>query len=267
MDTNLRGRVAAVMGASAGIGKAVAAGLAAEGANLVLMARDPEILEEAASEIGAASEVEVMVCPVDHTDKDQVEAAAAAVAERFGTLNILVNNAGHRMRRLDRQILWDDEDWIADVDAKLIGMLRTVRSFVPHLATDGTGRVINIGGISSRILWESALTHGLNNVAVEEAARYLARDLAPSHITVNTVVPGLIGVEWRHGWAATMAEKAGQSKDDFLLEYCEGKGVVLGRWGEPEEVADAVTFLASDRARYVTGTALVVDGGMSINPR
>ena len=131
-----------------------------------------------------------MVCSVDHTDRSQVEAAAAAVAERFGTVHILVNNAGHRMRRLDRQILWDDEDWAADVDAKLIGMLRTVRAFLPHMASDGTGRIINIGGISSRILWESALTHGLNNVAVEEAAQYLARDLAPSHITVNTVVPG-----------------------------------------------------------------------------
>lgn len=267
METNIRGRVAAVMGASVGIGKAVAAGLAAEGASMVLMARDRQALDEAAREIGSTSDSEVMVCSVDHTDSAQVEAAAQAVAERFGTLNILVNNAGHRMRRLDRQILWDDEDWIADIDAKLIGMLRTVRAFLPLMATDGTGRIINIGGISSRILWESALTHGLNNVAVEEAARYLARDVAPDRITVNTVVPGLIGVEWRQGWAAAMAEKANTDKDSFLSEYCEGKGVVLGRWGEPEEVADAVTFLASDRAKYITGTSLVVDGGMSINPR
>lgn len=267
MDTNIRGRVAAVMGASAGIGKAVASGLAAEGAHVVLMARNQDALDEAARDIRSMSDAEVMVHSVDHTDPAQVEDAAAVVADRFTTLNILVNNAGHRMRRMDRQILWDDEDWKADVDAKLFGMLRTVRSFLPHMASDGTGRIVNIGGISSRILWESALTHGLNNTAVEEAAHYLARDLAPNHITVNTVVPGLIGVEWRKGWAETMAERGGTDVDTFLSDYCEGKGVVLGRWGEPEEVADAVTFLASDRARYITGTSLVVDGGMSINPR
>lgn len=267
MDTNIRGRVAAVMGASAGIGKAVAAGLAAEGAHVVLMARNEEKLNEAAREIQSMSDAEVMVYSVDHTNPAEVDGAADAVAQRFTTLNILVNNAGHRMRRLDRQILWDDEDWKADVDAKLFGMLRTVRSFLPHVASDGTGRIINIGGISSRILWESALTHGLNNVAVEEAAQYLARDLAPNNITVNTVVPGLIGVEWRQGWAAAMAERGGTDMETFLREYCDGKGVVLGRWGEPEEVADAVTFLASDRAKYITGTSLVVDGGMSINPR
>lgn len=255
------------MGASAGIGKAVAAGFAAEGAHVVLMARNEEALDEAAAEIRSMSDAEVMVQSVDHTDAAQVERAADAVAERFTTLNILVNNAGHRMRRLDRQILWDDDDWKADVDAKLFGMLRTVRSFLPLMASDGTGRIINIGGISSRILWESALTHGLNNVAVEEAAQYLARDLAPNNITVNTVVPGLIGVEWRHDWAATMAEGGGTDVETFLRGYCEGKGVVLGRWGEPEEVADAVVFFASERARYITGTSLVVDGGMSINPR
>ena len=267
MDTNLRGRVAAVMGGSAGIGKAVAAGLAAEGAHVVLMARNQDVLDEAARDIGSVSDVEVMVQSVDHTDAAQVERAAAAVAERFPTLNILVNSAGHRMRRLDRQILWDDEDWKADVDAKLFGMLRTVRSFLPHMATDGTGRVINVGGISSIILWESALTHGLNNAAVEEAGKYLARDLAPNNITVNTVIPGLIGVEWRQVWAATMAQKADTDVETFLQEYCAGKGVVLGRWGDPGEVADAVTFLASDRAKYMTGTSLVVDGGMSINSR
>lgn len=267
METNIAGRVAAVMGGSAGIGKAAAAGLAAEGAHVVLMARNQDVLDEAARDIEAATGAEVMVQSVDHTNSDQVERAAAAVADRFTTVNILVNCAGHRMRRLDRQILWDADDWKADIDAKLIGMLRTVRSFLPHMATDGTGRIVNVGGISSVILWESALTHGLNNAAVEEAGQYLARDLASSTITVNTVVPGLVGVEWRQGWAAMMAEKGGTDTETFLKDYCAGKGVVLGRWGEPEEVADAITFLASDRAKYITGTSLVVDGGMSINPR
>lgn len=267
MELGLRGRVAAIMGGSAGIGKAIAAGLAAEGTNLVLMARDPDNLEGAAREITDRWPVEVLAQAADHTDKDSVDAAAAAAAERFGTVNILVNNAGHRMRRLDRQILWDDEDWLSDVNAKTFGMLRTIRAFLPHLATDGTGRIIIIGGMAGHTVWESAMTHGLNNAAMEHVGRYLTRDVADANITVNTIAPGLVGVEWRRDWAKAMAEKSAKSVDEFLEGYCRSKGILAGRWAEPEEVADAAVFLASDRAKYINGTSLIVDGGMSINPR
>lgn len=267
MDLGLTGRVAAIMGASAGIGKAIAAGLAAEGVNLVLMARDPDNLKDAAKEITDRWPVEVMVEQADNTKTDTINAAAAAAAERFGAINILVNNAGHRMRRMDRQILWEDEDWLADVDAKTFGMLRTIRAFLPHLQTDGTGRIINIGGIAGWVVWESAMTHGLNNAAMEHVGHYLARDLADTGTTVNTVVPGFVGVEWRRDLAETIAEKSSMTVDEYLDGYMKGKGILAGRWGEPEEVADLTTFLASDRAAYINGASIVIDGGMSVNPR
>lgn len=267
MDLGLQGRVAAVMGASAGIGKAIALGLAAEGANLVLMSRNRGNLDQVAAEITEKWPVEVLVHPADATDATSIDAAASAAGKRFGTVNILVNSPGLRMRRFDRQILWSDEDWKQDVDIKAIGMLRTIRAFLPILATDGTGRIVNIGGMSGRSVWEGAVTHGLNNAAMEHVSRYLARDLAGSKINVNTVAPGLVGVEWRQEWAKTMAEKNSQSVDDFLGAYCTSKGILAGRWGTAEESADAAVFLASDRASYITGVTFVVDGGFSINPR
>lgn len=267
MDLGLKGRVAAVMGGSAGIGKAIAAGLAAEGVNLVLMARDPDNLASAAQEITDQWPVEILVEPVDNTDSDTVNAAAAAAAAHFGTTHIVVNNAGHRMRRMDRQILWGDEDWMSDVDTKTIGMLRTIRAFLPHLPTDGTGRVINIGGMAGRLVWENALTHGLNNAAMEHVGHYLARDFADARITVNTVVPGIVAVEWRRDMAKMIAEKSSVSVDEYLDEYGKGKGILAGRWAEPEEVADLVVFLASDRAAYINGTSIVIDGGISVNAR
>lgn len=268
MDLGIEGRTSVITGGSVGIGKAVAHALAAEGANVVLLARTKETLDEAAEELRAAHpHVAVLPHPTDVTDRASVDAAAAAVSDRFGTVHVLVNNAGHRMRRFDRQVLWDDDDWQADLDNKLVGLLRTVRAFVPHLATDGTGRVVNVSGAAGSTVWEGALTHGLNNAAVDQATRYLARDLAGSQITVNSVVPGLVATEWRHGWAKMMADKAGITSEDFLAGYCSQKGILAGRWGEPDEVADAVAFLASERGRYVTATCLAVDGGMGANPR
>jgi NAD(P)-dependent dehydrogenase (short-subunit alcohol dehydrogenase family) len=267
MDLNLAGRTAVISGGSMGIGKAIASGLAAEGVNLVLLARGQEALDETASEIGGAHGVEILTVSTDIRDAESVNAMAAAAAEKFGTIHILVNSAGHRMRRFDRQLLWNDEDWIGDIDHKTVGMLRVVRALYPHLATDGSGRIINISGTAGLLVWEGALTHGINNSAMLHITRYLARDLAADKINVNAVVPGLVATEWRQGWAGMVSEKQGKSRDEFLADYTQEKGILAGRWASMEEIADPVVFLASDRAQYINGESLAVDAGQSINPR
>jgi 3-oxoacyl-[acyl-carrier protein] reductase len=196
-----------------------------------------------------------------------VNVAASTAAEQFGTIHILVNTAGNRMRRLDRQILWDDEDWLDDMNVKMIGMLRAVRAFLPYFAKDGSGRIINVAGSAGIMDWEGAMTHGINNSAMMHTSTYLARDLAPDKITVNSVVPGLVGTEWRENWADMKAAQQGKSRAEWLAEYCRQKGILAGRWAGMDEVADAVVFLASDRASYITGTRLVIDGGLSVNAR
>jgi 3-oxoacyl-[acyl-carrier protein] reductase len=267
METGLAGRTAVVAGASQGIGRAICEAFASEAMRVVMLARDAARLTEAAAAISARHPgADVVAIPTDVTDRGAVEAAAARVASSHGTVHVLVCNAGNRMRP-GRQITWSDEDWLGDLDAKLLGMLRVIRAFDPRLPDDGSGRVVNVSGVAGSIVWETALTHGMNNAAMNHATRYLATDLAPRRITVNAVIPGLIATEWRHEWARESGARDGISEGAFVDRVCRAKGILLGRWAESSEVADAVTFLASDRAAYITGTTLTVDGGLSVNAR
>jgi 3-oxoacyl-[acyl-carrier protein] reductase len=203
----------------------------------------------------------------DITKTDQVDASAQAAKDAFGSVHIVVNNAGGPMRRMDRQILWPDSDWIADLDNKILGALRVTRAFLPLMPGDGTGRIINISGTASTIVWAPALTHALNNAAMNQATGYLATDLASQQITVNTVVPGLVGTEGRQAWAENMAKQQSVSTDEFVANFCKRMGILAGRWATMAEVADTVLFLASDRARYYNGAKIILDGGLNVNVR
>jgi 3-oxoacyl-[acyl-carrier protein] reductase len=267
MDLGLKGRVALVTGASKGIGKNIARGLANEGVDVILLARGKDALEQAAEEIHAATGVRVLAVPTDTREMDAVTAAAAAARDRFGAVHILVNNAGGPIKRQERQITWPDGDWLDDVNIKIIGMLRMTQAVLPLIPTDGSGRIINISGIAGSSVLSSALTHGLNNAAMNQVTTYLAKDLGPSRITVNSVIPGLIATEWRENWAEAQAKARGVSKQQFLDDVCKEWGIVSGRWATMEEVTDLVVYLASDRASYVNGARIPVDGGYTINVR
>jgi 3-oxoacyl-[acyl-carrier protein] reductase len=267
MELGIKGRVAVITGASKGIGKAIAKGLAAEGVNVVLLARGKDLLQKAAEEIGWQYDVRVLPISTDITSTAALKVAAESVSSEFGTVHILVNNAGGPIRRMDRQITWPDTDWMEDVSLKTMGMLRTIQAFLPYIDKNGAGRIINISGASASMVWNPALTHGINNSAMNHVTGYLAADLAGDQITVNSVVPGLVGTEGREIWAENMAKQQGKTKAEFLAEYCKKMGILSGRWASMEEVADVVAFLASDRARYFTGSKIAIDGGISLNAR
>ena len=222
-------------------------GLAQEGVNLVVLARQGRA-DQAADQIRREQGVEVLAVQADVREIAQVKAVADAAKAEFGTVHIVVNNAGSGIRRQDRQITWPDADWVDDLNLKLIGALRVTQSFMPIMPRDWTGRIINVSGIAGISAFIGALTHGLNNSAMNHATSYLARDLAGEKITVNTVVPGLIATEWRHGWAGNMGKQQGKSKEQFVEDICKAWGIVQGRWGTMAGLADLVTFLASDRA-------------------
>jgi NAD(P)-dependent dehydrogenase (short-subunit alcohol dehydrogenase family) len=267
MNLGLKGRAALVTGASKGIGKAIALGLAEEGVHVALLARTPAVLEQAADEIRAATGVTVLPLATDIRDAAAVAAAVQRARDQLGPLHILVNNAGGPIKRPERQITWPDSDWRDDVDTKTLGMLRVTQAMIPQMPTDGTGRIINISGIAGSSVLTSALTHGLNNAAMNHVTSYLAADLAGARITVNAVIPGLIATEWRESWAESSSRQRQMSKQQFLDQTCRDWGIVAGRWGTMREVADAVVFLASDRAAYINGAKLTVDGGYAINVR
>lgn len=269
MELGLKGRVALVTGASKGIGKATTVSFAREGAKVVLLARTAADLDIVAKEITADHGVPVLAIPCDITDAASVKRAVEVVRAHpdFGRVHVLVNNAGSAIRRQDRQLLWEDDDWRADLEIKMIGYLRVIRDFLPLMPRNGTGRIINITGAAGISTWSPALTHGLNNAALNHGTGYLAQDLAADKITVNAVIPGLIATEWREFWADNAGSSAGLSKEEFLEKFCREKGIISGRWAQSEEVADVIVFLASDRASYINGAKIMVDGGIHVNAR
>jgi 3-oxoacyl-[acyl-carrier protein] reductase len=267
MDLGLKGRAAVITGGSKGIGRAIALGLAEEGVRIALLARTRTALQAAADQIRAATGVTVLALPTDIRDAAAVETTVERARAELGPLHILVNNAGGPIKRPERQIHWPDSDWRDDIDTKMLGMLRVTQAMIPHMPTDGTGRVINISGIAGSSVLTSALTHGVNNAAMNHATSYLAADLAAARITVNAIVPGLIATEWRETWAEDAGRQRGVSKQQFLAETCRDWGILAGRWGTMREVADAVAFIASDRAAYINGAKLTIDGGYTVNVR
>jgi len=267
MDLRLKGRVAVVTGASKGIGKAIASGFAAEGVDLVLLARGKEALEAAASEIRAASGVRVLAMTADVRSDAEIKAVADKAAAEFGSTHIIVNNAGGPIKRPGRQLPWPSEDWLDDINLKALGMLRVVQAFHPLIPKDGTGRVINISGIASTSAFLTAMTHGINNAAMNHATAYLAKDFAADRINVNSIIPGLISTEWRQGWAEAGGKAQNKTKDEFVADICKQWGILSGRWTSSEEVADLVVFIASDRAASINGAKIAIDGGYGTNPR
>ncbi len=140
MELGLKGRNAVITGGSKGIGKNIARTLAAEGVNVVLLARGKELLDEAAAEIAKEFGVQTLAIAADIKEMESVKAAAGAATEQFSTIHILVNNAGTGIRRMDRQIEWPDSDWMDDINLKMMGMLRVIQAFLPNMAKDGSGR-------------------------------------------------------------------------------------------------------------------------------
>jgi 3-oxoacyl-[acyl-carrier protein] reductase len=269
MELGIRGRSALITGASQGIGLAIAKGLAREGVHIALLARNPDKLNETVHSIKAEYEVAVERVVADVTDAESVQRGLEALSgkDMFGTLNILVHNAGVPATRPDRQLLWNDTDWQEVVEVKALGGLRVVRAALPMLAKDGTGRIINITGATGAAVLKPGLLHGAANAALLQATGYLAADLAEDRINVNAIIPGLVGTENRRRWIEGIADSAGKSADDVLAELCKEIGIISGRWAEVDEVADLVKFLASDRARYINGAKIPLDGGLTLNMR
>lgn len=269
MHTGLSGRSAVVTGGSKGIGKGIARALAGEGVNLVLLARTESAVGAAAREISDEFGVTAVGIAADVTSTESMRDAVREIGGHpsFATINILVNNAAGPISRTDRQIEWPDDEWQSAIDVNTLGALRMVREFMMLLPSDGTGRIINIAGASGVAVWNPALIHGISNASLIFATGFLAADMAPQRVTVNAIVPGLVGTEFRQKWAERLGAEQGKSAESAVADVCKEKGILFGRWATVEEVGDLAVFLASDKASYITGAKIPIDGGFSVNAR
>jgi 3-oxoacyl-[acyl-carrier protein] reductase len=260
MDLGLKGKVALVTGGSEGIGKAAARSMAAEGASVVICARRPEVLEKAAAEIREDTGGEVMAIPADITQPDQIQALFDKVIESYGRVDIVVNNAGTSAAGYFEDVT--DEAWQADLELKLFAAIRCARAAIPYMKAQGGGRIINVTNLGGKAPGPRSVPTSVSRAAGIALTKALSKDYAKDNILVNTVCIGLIkSGQHERRYERQRAQDPNVTIDQWYEQM--GKSVPLGRVGESEEAGDVIAFLASDRASYVTGTSVNIDGGTS----
>lgn len=257
MELNLAGKVALVTGGSRGIGRAVAMALAREGACAAICARRLEPLEETAKAIRSETGAEVLAVQADVTLPQDVERFVRSTAERFDRIDILVNNAGRAHPGRFEEM--SDEDWEADARVKQFSMIRCSRAVIPHMKAQGWGRIININAIIGKQASPGTIVASVNRAACIALTKNLADELAPFGITVNSVNVGSILTDQVE--RMRQVEAPDTPPEDFAEKLARRSRIPLGRIGRPEEVADLVAFLASERASYITGASINADGG------
>lgn len=259
MDLGLKGKVAIVAGASKGLGKAIAMELAREGANLVICSRNETTLLETAREIGSQTGMQILAVPGDVSKPGDVQSVIDKTIARFGRIDILVNNAGGPPAGPFETL--GDEEWAKAIELNLLSAVRMSRAVLPQMKKQGSGRIINLTSLAAKEPMENLILSNAARAGVLGLAKTLATELAKYNITVNSVLPGWHLTD-RVG--ETMKYRAEQHKRS--VEEVQGeitRNIPMGRMGKPEELAAAVAFLASERASYITGVSLVVDGGTS----
>jgi len=254
VDLGLRGKVAVVTGGTEGIGRATALKLAREGAKVAICARGAALLEKTADEIRKAGG-EVLAVAADMSKTADIERFINAVTTRFGRLDILVNNAGTSARGKFLEV--DDATWRADLELKLFGAIRCTRLAVPHMKQQGGGRIINITISSAKQPGAQSMPTSVSRAAGLALTKALSKEFAADNILVNTVCIGKI----KSGQHERRYMQEGVSAEQYYGQM--GRDIPLGRVGEAEEVANVITFLASDAASYVTGSSINLDGGIS----
>ncbi len=254
MDLGLKGRVALVAAASKGIGRACAMGLAAEGARVAICSRSEGDLKSAAEEIRAKTGAEVVAVPCDVTRAEDIRELMRRVTGTLGDVEILVANAGGPPRGNFDELT--DEQWTRAFELSLLSTVRLVRAVLPSMQKRRWGRIITIQSVSVKQPIAGLLLSNAVRPGVAGLMKTLATELGKDNILVNTVCPGRIMTDRFLSGHTQM----GKTVEEYLA--ATSKEVPLGRIGTPEEFANMVVFLASDRASYVTGVTVQVDGGL-----
>jgi len=256
MDLGLKGRVAMVAAASKGIGKACALALAQEGCRVSICSRDPKALAKAGEEISAHGEVKALV--TDVSSARGVENWYRMTEESFGQVDILVTNTGGPP--VSRFLQLTDEQWLAGVESTLMNVVRLSRLVIPGMQQRRWGRILHLTSLVAKqpvdeLTISSTLRAGLSGLT-----KTMANQMGPDGITVNAVLMGHILTDRQYALADVRVKEQGITYEQYFER--QAAEIPLRRLGEPREIGEVVAFLASERASYVTGVSLLVDGGI-----
>lgn len=261
MNLGLRGKVGIVCGASAGLGRAAATALAREGASIVVCSRDRKRIAEAAAGIRRTAARGAVVVPMvaDMSNADDIGRLVRATVKRFGRVDILVSNAGGPPVAAFPDL--SDEAWERGTQLTLMSTVRSIRAVIPHMKKQRWGRIVTITSIAARqpindLVISSSIRPGLLGLT-----KVLGNQYSADGICINAVAPGFILTDRQKEIGAARAKAKGITFEEYLKE--SAREIPLGRLGRPEELADVIAFLCSERASYVTGTTITVDGGLA----
>jgi 3-oxoacyl-[acyl-carrier protein] reductase len=257
MDLGLKGKVALVVASSSGLGKAVALEFAREGANLGMCSRNESNLLDTAQEIAGATGVEILAVPTDVTKPTDVESLVNKTITRFGKIDILVTNAGGSP--IGQFETLGDEEWAKAVELNFLSAVRLSRAVLPHMKKVGGGRIIHITSMSVKQPIDGFILSNSVRASVAGLAKSMSNELAKYNITVNCVLPGWTATDRVKTVQKNRALRENRAEEEIRAEI--ERGIPLGRLANPDEFAAAVVFLASNRASYITGVSLLVDGG------
>lgn len=257
MDLGIRGKVALVTASSTGIGKAVAEALAEEGCKVAICARSKDILIETSRDIKSKFNIEPFWGVCDLNQKKDIDNFYEAVKNQFGRVDILINNCGGPIPGHFRDL--SEEDWDNAFKQVLLSVVRFSNLVIPNMLEQEWGRIINITSIAVKQPVQNLMLSNSLRAGVTGFAKSLSNEFGNKNITVNNVAPGYTLTHRLYELAVNRAKTSGKSHEEILVEMA--KDVPLNRLAGPEEIAAMVVFLASQKASYITGTTIQVDGG------
>jgi len=251
-NKELSGKIALVTGGTKGIGKAIADKLASNGATVVVTARKPSGQESGHHFIAA-----------DLTDSNAITELTGKIIEKYGTLDILINNVGGTSSPAGGFQMLSDDDWNRDIELNLLASIRLDKAMVPKMIEKNSGVVIHISSLNGKIpLYQSNFSYGVMKSALNAYSKTLANEVAKNGVRVNTVSPGMVKTTAMETFLESYAQTIGKTVSDASQQLMDSLGgVPLNRLAEPEEIANMVAFLVSDGAGYITGANMLVDGG------
>lgn len=258
LDLGLKGKTALVLASSKGLGKAIALKFAEEGANVMLASRSADALKKTAAEIKEKTGRYAYYSICDLTNYDSIKETVQATVNTYGSVDILINNAGGPPAGSFDD--FDDMAWRTAFELNLLSYVRAIREVLPHMRKQGGGRIVNIASSSFKQPIEGLILSNTFRTGIAGLAKSLATELGKDKILINTLGPGRIGTDRLIELDQVIASKKGISPEQVRASFADI--IPLERYGLPEEFANIAVFLCSQANSYVTGQALLVDGGM-----